>query len=67
MRRLIGWEFSHIKEMAQSLRQALGDKTTLYAADLFHLGDYYLGCEKFSKPLWKPFQGSQKAEEVSLC
>lgn len=66
MRRSIGWESSYIKEMAEALRKALKGEMTLYPADLFHLCDYYLGCEKLSKLLWKPAESS-KGEEVASC
>jgi hypothetical protein len=56
MRRSIGWESSHIKEMAELLQKTLKGKMALYPADLFHLCDYYSGCEKLSKLLWKPIQ-----------
>ena len=49
MRRSIGWEFFHLKEMAELLQKALQGTTTLYPANLFHLCDYYLGCEKLAK------------------
>jgi len=66
MRRYMGWEFSHIKEMAEALRKALKGEMALYPADLFHLCDYYSGCEKLSKLLWKPIESS-KVEEVAPC
>lgn len=60
MRRVLGWDSTHMKNLATALQEALGEKCAVYASDLYHLCDYYLGCEKLSKPLWKPVEIAAK-------
>lgn len=66
MRRSLGWDSVHVKELAHALNEALGEKSTLRASDLFHFCDYYLGCERLSKSLWKPVESTDEFKEKAL-